>query len=441
MRTMATSTAVTNPPRCPPTTTNIAKASNTWRESNASKAGTLGIGSSRLTNPDILREIPTRISLADPAAAVVGLNANDDDRYNHTTRSSPYPTREAPNSDPPLTTTLHDDQQDDYQAILAANVAAIAMMKQRWPSTTADARSPHPNKPDLSSQSTADTRSPNLSSLPHTTNDPLDYQSDLAAITEKIAQWKRRWTPATLNHATVVVPIDNKDANSQPLVGHPSVIVPPDSEAKQHQYTAPSPHSTIDTDGLCAPTAAAAAKSADADARLMSHPTVTKPLVETPSADPDLLCTVQSLDEFLTKYPRPMDSLEEDDPPQPHNTCLQPTCFKAMFNQQTKVLCTINVLISEICRNLPKIIEALSRRMSPIAKKPPLHPQSLNTTISPNRAQHPTRPPRNPQPCSRLATASKPLPFQHHTSVKPSKPRANRGKLAPTWAKDTLYPP
>jgi len=439
MKTMATSTAATNPPQCPPTTNTTDKASNTWRESNASKYGTLGIDSSCFTNQASLREIPTRIPRAAPAAAVVDLRVDDNDRYNIPSTSSIYPSWEAPNRAPPLT-TLHDDKNAcDYQSSLAATNAAIAKMKQRWPPMTADAaRFPTPIQPDLSSKSDADHRNPTLSPLPPTTNDPIDYQSDLAAITAKIEQWKRRWTPATLKAA---VAISITDAKPQSLIGHPRDIVTPESDATKHQHTAPSPYSTIDTDGLRATTTADEANPADADAGRMKQSTLTNPSVAPPSSDADLLCTVQSLDDFLVKYPRPIDSRDDDDPPQPHTTSLPPTCFQAMFHQQTEVISTINVLITAICHNLPQILDALSRCIHPVAMKPKLHPQSPHTTIPLQKSQYATRPPHHPQSCPLRVPASKTLLFQNHKSVKPPKPWVNRGTLAPTWAKDSLYPP
>jgi len=270
-------------------------------------------------------------------------------------------------------------------------------MKQCWLPMMADAaRFPTPIQPDLSYKSDADHRNPTLSPLPPTTNASIDYQSDLASITAKIKQWKQHWTPAMLN---TVIAISITDAKPQPLIGHLRDIVTPESDATKHQHTAPSPYSTIDTDGLRATMTADEANPADADAGRMKQSTLTNPLVAPPSSDADLLCTVQSLDDFLAKYPRPIDSRDDDDPPQPHTTSLPPTCFQAMFHQQTKVIRTINVLITAICNNLPQILDALSRCIPPVATKPKLHPKSPHITIPLQKSQYPTWPPHHPQSC------------------------------------------
>jgi len=94
-------------------------------------------------------------------------------------------------------------------------------------------------------------------------------------------------------------------------------------------------------------------------------PTATTTFVELPQhrttagddSDPSLLAAVQSLDNFLLKYPRPNDS---DAPYQPSPNRQQlPSCHDR-FTQQTQVLCTVNVLLGKLNNKLSRFIDALS---------------------------------------------------------------------------------
>jgi len=189
-----------------------------------------------------------------------------------------------------------------------------------------------------------------------------------------------------LDPATIIVSTDIKNAKHQPLIGHPRVIVTLDNDAKWHQYTALLPHLTIDNNCLYAQMAADVANSADADKRPMCHSISTKPPATNSTLDPDLFQTVQSLDNFLAKYPQTIDGFNKDNSPQPQNTHQQPACFKAMFAQQTKVLHILSTCwLVKFAKKIPQIIDALSCHIPPVITKPQLHPQLPHIAIIPKK--------------------------------------------------------
>ncbi len=80
-------------------------------------------------------------------------------------------------------------------------------------------------------------------------------------------------------------------------------------------------------------------------------------MTDADDSDPPMLAAVQSLDNFLLKYPCPNDS---DAPYQPSPNRRQlPSCQDRLV-QQTHVLRTMNVLLGELNNKLSRFIDALS---------------------------------------------------------------------------------
>ncbi len=90
--------------------------------------------------------------------------------------------------------------------------------------------------------------------------------------------------------------------------------------------------------------------------------------------DPLLLAAVQSLDNFLLKYPRPTDSAAPYQPSPDRR--LLPSCHDRLA-QQTQVLCTMNVLLGQLSNKLSQLITALSGfKPYTIVMTPKLPPRS-----------------------------------------------------------------
>ena len=91
-------------------------------------------------------------------------------------------------------------------------------------------------------------------------------------------------------------------------------------------------------------------------------------------SDPPLLAAVQSLDNFLLKYPRPTDSAAPYQPSPDRR--LLPSRHDRLA-QQTQVLCTMNVLLGELSNKLSRLINALSGfKPYTIVMTPKLPPRS-----------------------------------------------------------------
>jgi len=89
--------------------------------------------------------------------------------------------------------------------------------------------------------------------------------------------------------------------------------------------------------------------------------------------DPLLLAAVQSLDNFLLKYPRPTDSAAPYQPSPDRR--LLPSRHDRLA-QKTQVLCTMNVLLGKLSNKLSRLINALSGfKPYTIVMTPKLPPQ------------------------------------------------------------------
>jgi len=133
--TMASSMAATVSPWCPPTITNTCQASNHVQESIASKPGTRNIDSASSPEWSVLCEIPTRISLTSPAAAVVELFQDNDGRYQpQTLPPSPTNLDTTTTTLMPLALLCDNDNSFDHRLLLKKITAECKRMQQRWPS-------------------------------------------------------------------------------------------------------------------------------------------------------------------------------------------------------------------------------------------------------------------------------------------------------------------
>ncbi len=125
---MATSTAATISQRCSLHTTTTHKDPSTWSELIASKADNCDIDTRTYHTSNILREIPTRISLL-PTAATANLPDDDDDRRQH----KPFP---SPSINLEESKHLSQSRPSTCNDIVSTNtlLAEIdAKMRQRWP--------------------------------------------------------------------------------------------------------------------------------------------------------------------------------------------------------------------------------------------------------------------------------------------------------------------
>jgi len=144
---------------------------------------------------------------------------------------------------------------------------------------------------------------------------------------------------------------------SQPPQGPPTdpnatVTVLFDSNIIQNQQIHFSPSTT--TNCLSEPTTAAVALLDNDDKQPLSQSHLLTTIPNAPPSDLMLLEAVKSLDDLLTQYPRPIDSLDNDTGTQLHHQTLMD--FQALFDQQTRVLSTINVLLGELCEKIDTLI-------------------------------------------------------------------------------------
>ena len=145
------------------------------------------------------------------------------------------------------------------------------------------------------------------------------------------------------------------------------------------------------------------------------------------SADPPLLDTVYSLDNFLIQHPRQTDSTDAHDRYQPSPERRTTISRHALLAQQTLVLSTMNVILSEIRAKLSRIFAAYSRTTTYlIAANMPL--------------PVPPKPPRNPA-LTELRRPAKTI--QLSQQMIPAKPPFTcfNNNLKPHRTKDHLRPP
>jgi len=190
MKTMATSTAVNTPQRCPITIKHTPTASIILSESTFSKADAYGNENTSNANLNTLREIPTRISPNKTHDTVVHRSADDDDRL----------TLAGQHTNPGTTIPLESTDTYDYKSHLEEINKKIESMKQRWPMRVDTTRLPSsqpvattlPSHLACHKNSAATEHSTHIQLLP-SDYASLDYQTQLAAITNACALMQQHW--------------------------------------------------------------------------------------------------------------------------------------------------------------------------------------------------------------------------------------------------------
>jgi len=153
-----------------------------------------------------------------------------------------------------------------------------------------------------------------------------------------------------------------------------------------------------------------------------ADPRPTMTTAEQDDSDQSLLDAVQSLDNFLLKYPRPNDSAAPYQPSPTHRQL--PSCHDRLA-QQTHVLCMMNALLGKLNNKLSRFIDALSDSKPYTIEMPPKFLVRNPCTPALTGPQLPTKTVRTPQ---HLIPAKPPFPHFHHN-------------LTLTWTKENLRPP
>jgi len=408
------------------------------------KDGTRGIDSLQNHHPNVLQEIPTRISPYASTAAVVDRHDDDADRQ---PRPHLLPTQTENNSNhqllPPQPAT------DDY---MDRTLDKIHQLMRRWPPiapllpqltpssivmTDAD-RQPHNPRPHLFPILTElNSVNPILSPKPVTDN---DVDRTLA----KINQMMQNWPPITTNHDPSVITrntprhpsslpspetilvvdepfdygstLDKITAKVEQMSRRwPSTVAPTDPRPHTSAGSAPckssSPSPTAPSYPRTLSTTLASKTLLVADC---PAPTATYNVVEPPqrdtaigddSIDLSLLAAVQSLDNFLIKYPRPINCTDAHDRYQPSTDRRLSLSRHDLLAQQTQVLHTANVILGELCAKMSQFLDALSRsppslttltlQLRPRTQRAPALPalQLPAKTSRPSQQSIPAKPP------------------------------------------------
>jgi len=326
MVTMTSLTADDDPPRCHPNIICTTNTSKSLRESIASKDGTCGIDSSRYPHRTFLREIPTRISPSDPTADSADRHDDDDavDRLPHQTH--PFSTNE--NTSDPLIPFPQPDTEDYINRTLDN----IQKRMRSWSSHIAINHDPR----DI----TCTTPHHPSSSFPpaplSTADGPNDTGAKLEEIAAKVEQMSRRW------RSTIAANSPTGDDSHTPSY-----------------HSGPSPPATLSDDGLVN-------ASTRGDNAAISEK-------EEEPVDPSLLAAVHSLDNFLLKYPRPIEPTDAHDYYQPSPARRLSLRRNALLAQQTLVLSTVTVILGELHKKLSHFIATTSRpKQKPTAITVPL---------------------------------------------------------------------
>jgi len=146
------------------------------------------------------------------------------------------------------------------------------------------------------------------------------------------------------------------------------------------------------------------------------------PMTTADDDSPSMLAAVQTLDNFLLKYPRPNDS---EAPYQPSPNRSQLPSRPDRLAQQTHVLGTMNVLLGELNNKLSRFIDALSGSNPYTIEMQPKFLVRNPCTPALTDSRLPTKTVRTPQ---------------HSIPAKPPFPHFHRN-LTLTWTKANLRPP
>jgi len=402
---MTTSTADDDPPRCHHNSICTATAPPPIRELIAAKDDTRGTDSTRNPTTTTLREIPTRISPTAPTADAVDRHDDDDNvdrRPQQTTpHLSPKETNSAPFSSPPATNDYVDRTLDKIQTIMRS-----------WSSHPVLIRAPHdvpcptPHHP---------------SSLPQpeplsADEGPFDTGSTLDKIAEKVNQLQCR-IAATFpsgDYAAITMPHSPSPPLPEPLSANDGTVHI-GSERDHAASVEPMCHRWPSTINTTSPS-------------LMTEPPQCGTVIsEEESNDPSLLAAAYSLDNFLLKYPRTIELHEDVEGYKPSPDQQVSISRHALWTQQTLVLCTMNVVLSELHEKLSRFIDTLFR-LTP-------HPRATLLQLPPH-----SRTPITPVPTVLRLPVKAILPYKKPIPAKPPFP-SSFTSLRLKRTKDYLRPP
>jgi len=429
---MTTSTAATAPSRCLPTITSIATTSQPLEELIVTKNGTRDIDSAQTNKSTVLRGIPTGNSLHLTTAAVVDRHIDDDASPTPQPRSPLSPTtKETHTSAPLLPQQSAVDEPFDYWSKLVEITAKIDQMKQRWPQLPSIDQG-HPINPRATSFPHPS------SSLPPTLpahDASFDYKLQLAANDAAIERMQQRW-PLPLQ-PTDTGPLATTDSDTSAFSSSPQQP----TSTTSTQTEPPAPMVVMTQPDTYHP------QTADASPVSAEQPSAS---AKDDISDPTLLAAATTLDNFLLQYPRKLNLLANIPCYQPSPEHGPSLCRHALLAQQTAVLGTINVLLSELCEKVTRFIAASSKptmtaapscllsiptvfhspqsrpTMKPAARKSPL---LLSSWPSQTFAPRPLHLPVNKPPNYQLS-----IPATSYLTCAYNKPRQQR-------TKDHLRPP
>jgi len=336
----------------------------------AAKNGTRGSDSLHNHHLTFLREIPTRISPSAPTAAVVDRHVDDDDVDS---LGLPHQTPHIPpdkNTNDPQIISLQPVTHDYVDCTLDK----IQTMMRRWSSHVAIHHDP-------CATSCTTPRYPFSTPPPAPISvdaEPFDTGSKLAEIAAKAEQLHRR----IQSHIAVTAPSPNTTATTDDESTNPPLL--------DAVHSSPAPISDdaepFDTGSKLAEIAA---KAEQLHQRIQSHIVATAPspnmtaTTDDESTNPPLLDAVHSLDNFLIKHPRQTDSTDAHEHYQPSPERRTTISRHALLTQQTLVLSTMNVILSEIRAKLSRIFAAYSctatypiaaHMLLPVSPKAPRNP-------------------------------------------------------------------
>ncbi len=406
MMTMTTSPADDDPPQLHHNFPCTATASPTTRESIAVKDDIHGSASTRYTKSKILREIPTRISPTAPTANAVDRHDDDDniERQPHPTtpHRSPNEPTSNPFPSPPAT--------NDY---VARTLDELQEMMRRYSSHPALIRAPC-NLPGLTPHQPSSFPQPE----PVSADDgSFEVKSTLEQIAESADQL----------HCRI--------AAIFPAANDPAITTP-------HSPSPPPPEPFSANEGTVLTRSECADLAATIESKHLSWPSAIianspSPVTEPPpcgtvnseeeTKDPSLLAAAYSLDNFLLKFPRQIELPEGVERYQPSPDRRLSISRHALWTQQTLVLSTMNIVLSEIHQQLTRFIDALLR--------PTLHPRAINMQLAP-----PSRKLITPVPTVHRLQIKTTLPSQKPIPAKPPFP-CSFTNLRLNRTKDYLRPP
>jgi len=471
MMTMTTSPADDDPPQLHHNFPCTATASPTTRESIAVKDDIHGSASTRYTKSKILREIPTRISPTAPTANAVDRHDDDDniERQPHPTtpHRSPNEPTSNPFPSPPATNDYVARTLDELQEMMRRYSSHPALIRApcNLPGLTPHQPSSFPQPEPVSADDgsfevkstleqiaeSADQLHCRIAAIFPAANDP--------AITTPHSHSPPPPKPFSANEGTVLTRSEcsaddgpfEKSTLEQiaesadqlhcriaaifPAANDPAITTP-------HSPSPPPPEPFSANEGTVLTRSECADLAATIESKHLSWPSAIianspSPVTEPPpcgtvnseeeTKDPSLLAAAYSLDNFLLKFPRQIELPEGVERYQPSPDRRLSISRHALWTQQTLVLSTMNIVLSEIHQQLTRFIDALLR--------PTLHPRAINMQLAP-----PSRKLITPVPTVHRLQIKTTLPSQKPIPAKPPFP-CSFTNLRLNRTKDYLRPP